>query len=281
VGRNPVFAMELFVFDLDGTLLDNSSRISVFTRDTLRELERNGIAYTVATGRNLHAAKDIIADHGFGLPHVYTNGVLVWDPRQESISLGNFLTIVEARHILAAADQADLTPFVHTINERHQHAVFHPPVRHSVEERLLAVFAARTETPVKPLQAMPNDVQITNINMIGQNESVDFVNDNISNEPLLVAYSGPAMEDQSLKWIDIHHSEASKGAAIAALREQLGASRVICFGDSDNDLSMFAIADESYATSNAKDPVKAAATAVIGHHHEDGVARFLRERFGL
>jgi len=56
---------------------------------------------------------------------------------------------------------------------------------------------------------------------------------------------------------------------------------VICFGDSDNDLSMFATADECYAPSNAKPEVLRAATAVIGHHNEDGVARFLRERFSL
>ena len=58
-------------------------------------------------------------------------------------------------------------------------------------------------------------------------------------------------------------------------------SRVICFGDSDNDLSMFALADECYAPSNAKDAVKSVATAVIGHHDEDGIAAFLRQRFDL
>ena len=31
----------------------------------------------------------------------------------------------------------------------------------------------------------------------------------------------------------------------------------------------------------AKPQVKQAATAVIGHHDEDGIARFLRERFAL
>ena len=71
------------------------------------------------------------------------------------------------------------------------------------------------------------------------------------------------------------------GAAVASLRNQLGAERVVCFGDSDNDLSMFELADESYAPDNAADHVKSAATCVIGHHDEDGIARFLRERFDL
>ena len=68
---------------------------------------------------------------------------------------------------------------------------------------------------------------------------------------------------------------------MARLREELGATRVICFGDGDNDLSMFLMADECYAPDNAKPEIKAVATAVIGHHNEDGVAEFLRARFNL
>ena len=82
-------------------------------------------------------------------------------------------------------------------------------------------------------------------------------------------------------WLDVHHSDASKGGAIKIMKELLGIERVVCFGDSDNDLSMFETADESYAPANANDAIKAAATAVIGHHDDEGIARFLRERFRL
>ena len=61
----------------------------------------------------------------------------------------------------------------------------------------------------------------------------------------------------------------------------LGVERIVCFGDSDNDLSMFALADESYAPANAKQHIKERASQIIGHHDEDGIARFLRERFDL
>ena len=64
-------------------------------------------------------------------------------------------------------------------------------------------------------------------------------------------------------------------------KELLGLERVICFGDSDNDLSMFEAADECYAPANANAEIKSAATAVIGHHDDEGIARFLRERFSL
>ena len=94
-------------------------------------------------------------------------------------------------------------------------------------------------------------------------------------------HPGYVLTNQVQTWIDVHHSDASKGNAVSRLREQLGATRVICFGDSDNDLSMFVMADECYAPDNARAAIKAAATAVIGHHHADGIADFLRERFSL
>ena len=103
----------------------------------------------------------------------------------------------------------------------------------------------------------------------------------VDDEPHLVAYSGIIGDGRQMRWLDLHHSDASKGGAIQELKDNLGIERVICFGDSDNDLSMFAMADESYAPANAKDALKAAATAVIGHHDEEGIARFLRERFNL
>ena len=96
-----------------------------------------------------------------------------------------------------------------------------------------------------------------------------------------MAYAGDAFEGPGLGWIDIHHGAGTKGAAVEALKAMLNVKRLVVFGDGSNDLSMFAVADEAYAPSNARPEVLRAATAVIGHHDEDGVAAFLQERFSL
>lgn len=273
--------MELIVFDLDGTLLNRHSEISAYTRDTLAALAERDIAYTVATGRTLHASRDLIADHGFHLPQVFKNGVMIWNPADDAYSHQNFLTQQEIQHVLEAALAQDVTPFIFTLEPGNRHAVYHPPLRHCVEEKLAAEFSSRSGVAVLPAAQMPPDAEITNISALGIPGSINAIETMIESEPGLVAYAGTALEGEALRWIDIHHSDASKGSAVDLLRKQLGVSRVLCFGDSDNDLSMFACADEAYAPDNAKQAVKAAATAVIGHHDEDGIARFLRERFGL
>jgi len=273
--------LELIVFDLDGTLLDGGARISPYTRDTLAALADRGIAYTVATGRTLHGARDILEGRLFRLPQIFKNGAMIWNPAEDRYSHRNFLTLEEVAHVVQAIFSEAITPFVFTVEPENEHRIYHPPPRTEIEERLAEDFAKRMEVAVLPLAELPADAEITNISALGAPAAVAAVERLIEDEEHLVAYAGAALEDRSMQWIDIHHSDASKGAAVDILRRQLGARKVLCFGDSDNDLSMFARADESYAPGNAKPHVRQAATAVIGRHDEDGIARYLRERFDL
>ena len=273
--------MELIVFDLDGTLLDATSQVSAHTRDTLQRLRQRGIAYTVATGRTLHAARDLLQDHAFILPHIYKNGVVVWRPDSDHYSHSNLLTSHEIACVVDSFRSVAVTPFVFTLESRNRNLVYHSTMLNDVERRLAALFTRDRGLQLLPLAELPVAAQITNVSALGPCEAIAAVVQMIRGEEHLVAYAGNALEGNGLHWVDIHHSAASKGSAVAQLRQDLGVSRVICFGDSDNDLSMFAVADESYAPSNAKEEVKRAATAVIGHHDQDGISQFLRERFDL
>jgi HAD superfamily hydrolase (TIGR01484 family) len=273
--------MDLIVFDLDGTLLNRHSTISAGTRETLRKLAGRGIAYTVATGRSLHAARNLLQGSEFRLPHIYKNGVMIWRPDTGHYSHSNLLAMHEIRSVIESFVAQGISPFILTVEPPDRHGVYHLPLQTPAEQRLAEHFAGIEGLHVSPVAELPFAADITNISALGPRQAIERVEQLVLAEPHLVAYSGTAIEGEELYWIDIHHSEASKGGAIAAIKQDLGVSRVICFGDSDNDLSMFALADECYAPSNARDSVKAMATAVIGHHDEDGIAEFLRRRFEL
>jgi Cof subfamily protein (haloacid dehalogenase superfamily) len=273
--------VDLIVFDLDGTLLDSSASISAYTRETLELLGQRGIAYTVATGRTLHATRDLISGHGFELPQIYKNGVVIWNPQSMGYTHRHLVTQDEVEHVLGAFIAEQVTPFIFTLEPGERHAVYHPALQNDVERNLVRIFKQERGLPVLPVSELPGEAEITNVSAIGKREAIEKVVTLVESEPDLVAYMGLAMEDKNLCWVDIHHSDGSKGDAVSTLKSELNVSRVICFGDSDNDLSMFACADEAYAPENAKEQVKAAATATIGHHDEEGIARFLRQRFDL
>ncbi len=273
--------MELIVFDLDGTLLNERGRISQGTGDTLAALAERGIAYTVATGRSLHASRNILSAHGFRLPHVLKNGVMVWDPLTDEASWQNCLTLDEIEHVMTEMLKQNVSPFVSTIEPGDRHGIYHPPIQHAIEKGLADYYANSDGLHVAPLSELPAAADIVSISAIGASASIRHVETVIEPEPHLLAYAAPALEGGDWRWIDIHHTDANKGGAVLSLKQQLGATSVVCFGDGTNDISMFEAADESYAPENAEPEVKEAATAIIGHHDEDGIATFLRERFNL
>ena len=273
--------MELVVFDLDGTLLNRDSEISDYTSETLRLLTENDIAYTVATGRTLHGARAILDGHSFALPQAYKNGVMIWHPETRRYSSGATLTPDELDSVVSACVAQRLTPFVFTLDEDQDSTVYHPPIVSEIERDLVDAVSIEEHKRICALDDLPRDATVTHVNAIGAREAIGAVLNSVDEEPHLVAYSGIARDGEQWRWLDVHHSDASKGGAVETLKMLLGIERVICFGDSDNDLSMFGAADESYAPANANDRIKSAATAVIGHHNEEGIARFLRERFAL
>lgn len=276
--------MDLIFFDLDGTLLNKSSHISAYTQDTLKLLADNNIAYTVATGRTMHSAQHVMQGTTFSLPHIYNNGVAIWDPSGNSLTLENLLAPNEITTIMACAKENDVTPFINTVNlesSNRSHVIYHAPPKRRVERDLIEKHFSRTSAVIAPVERLPMNAHVTNISMIGDAQLIYGMYKELNMQPELIAYSGPAIEGNEFRWMDVHHKLANKGSAVEILKAQLGASNIICFGDSDNDISMFEFADEAYAPANAKTIIKNAATSVIGHHDDDGIAKFLRERFSL
>ena len=272
--------MNLIFFDLDGTLLNSASEISPFTKETLVLLDEKNIAYTVATGRTMLSAKSILKNHDFVLPQIYNNGVTISDPKSQELILEHLLGSQEISSVVDLAISQEITPFVHAIDDQH-YFNYHSAPRHKVEEDLINTRYCHADAKILPIEELTATSQVTNISMIGVAEAINPILQELKKKPNLVFYSGPAIEGDQFRWVDIHHCAASKGAAVATIKNRLGATNVICFGDSDNDLSMFELADESYAPENAKVNIKQLANAVIRNNYEDGVAHFLRERFSL
>ncbi|MFT6409179.1 MAG: Cof subfamily protein (haloacid dehalogenase superfamily) [Arenicella sp.] len=273
--------MDLIFFDLDGTLLNDASQISPFTKDTLSLLRQKNIAYTVATGRTLLSAQPIVDGHDFDLPQIYNNGVTIWDPKTQQLTLENLLNSAEISTVIDVALRQGIAPFVNVIDNNGNHSIFHAETHHDVEKELVDKYFSRSKAKILPLETLAINSQVTNISMIGANAAIKDIWLELNTHEHLIAYSGPALEGRQFSWMDVHHCDADKGIAVTNLKTRLGASNIICFGDGENDLGMFAFADESYAPENAKLEIKQSASAVIGHNHADGIAHFLRERFSL
>jgi 5-amino-6-(5-phospho-D-ribitylamino)uracil phosphatase len=82
--------------------------------------------------------------------------------------------------------------------------------------------------------------------------------------------------------IEINHEQATKGEALVKLAAHYGIvlKDTVVFGDSHNDLSMFAVAGCRVAMGNAASELKEVSDIVTVSHEEDGVAVVLEELIG-
>ena len=102
----------------------------------------------------------------------------------------------------------------------------------------------------------------------------------LTNIPVIV-FGGKMIlnTDENNYSCDIIVKKASKARAVKKLNEKLRCDKVIVFGNDVNDISLFKIADESYAVENAEDEIKKYVDATIKSNDEDGVARWLEKNY--
>lgn len=81
-----------------------------------------------------------------------------------------------------------------------------------------------------------------------------------------------------IQWLDCVPEDAGKGAALAFMQQHfdIKPSETIVFGDNQNDIEMFSLAERSYAVANARDEVKKAASHECESYDKEGVLSVLR-----
>lgn len=272
---------ELLVFDLDGTLLDEKEQLSDVNRFALAELDRLGIDWTIATGRMPHGSRDALPGIVFKHPQVYKNGVLMWDLNEDQVISKMPMDPDEVREVCRRLHTHGINPWINTIDHEDNIGAIITGISTAREQQ----WADYLRTQKIYVQEKPDfsDIKehVLNIFAATDNQKVMDMAEECADIEGVSVFAGHDMYHPGSYWMDIHHSSGTKGDAVKIVQHQIGADRVICFGDSDNDISMFAVADECYAMGQGLPELKAMATATIKPNTEDGIAHFLADRYGF
>lgn len=272
---------ELLVFDLDGTLIDADERISDITRRALHQLDQGGIAWTIATGRLPQGAREALPEVRFKHPQAYKNGVLIWDLNDDRSIHTQPLDRDEFLEVCKRLDAHGINAMANVLHADNRIGA---AVRDSDNER--------EQSWVRYMESQALNIQrhndfarvegtVFNIFALTENERVLYMAEELADIPGIQVYAGSDMYHHGYYWLDIHHVEGTKGDAVKYLQQQTGAKKLICFGDSDNDIAMFECADEAYAMENALPELKAIATQTIGKNTDHAIAYFLADRYGF
>lgn len=270
--------MNIFYSDMDGTLLDSTGRLSEQSRERLRALLQDGVAFSVATGRNMHTIVSELRDLPITWPVIDNNGSSLTDYKSRNKLQVNYLpqehirTIID--RVMASMDAPLFFIFdgeerFYTVGSRMNKGMSdYIEYRRSLGEENFVVI----EDPYTlPLEHM------INIQVLGSEQSMmamyhDFLK-------LGDQYATHAMYTYHEWWyVNVASHDSSKAHGLREVRKQFGPQdRLIVFGDNVNDIPMLLEADVAVAVDNAIDEVKQVADIVIGRNTDDAVIQFIEQ----
>lgn len=246
--------IRLIASDLDGTLLpEGTADIDSKIYEVIRGLQRAGITFVAASGRNYESVMSVfgsmekeltvISDNGGycakGGVEVYCNEF----PEELLHEIISMVRAVPGVWMLASAargayTETDDPEFVRWIREGYQMSL-------RVVDDLTAVNECLIKVAVYTREREPAEVAELMRQQLGRRVSI--------------VVSGE-------RWVDIMMPGISKGRALTHIQQTLGITReeTAAFGDNGNDIPMLQQAAESYAVANARNEVKAVAKHVLG-----------------
>ena len=264
----------LYVSDLDGTLLLSSEHTSEYTNRTLNELIENGLLFSYATARGFLTASKVTSGLHMRLPLVVHNGAMIVDSADGRILHVNTFG-AQAKPLLDDLLALGMQPVVYAVI--------------GGETKLSFCGEPRTKGLAQFVEERKNDPRLRRVENLSQLYAGDIyyfncIDDEEKLRPVYEQYRTQhhCVLDREfyskVYWLEIMPRTATKASAIKQLQQMLGCEKVVVFGDGINDIDMFRMADESYATAYDCDDLKQIAKVVIGSNDDNAVAKWLLYR---
>ena len=251
----------LIATDVDGTLLDNDSRITEYNRKALLECKKRGIGIVFATGKSIDSIAYLIRDLGLKLPQITLNG---------SVTISSELEIIDSFkiepsyywEIIKLIKSSGYPPVIALDNGKLYLDSHHPDLKYlkSIGEKFIKVNSLETEFFAR------NTVDI--YTPITESNPLDKSLREKYSDRLQIIRSGQY-------FFDILNIKATKGNALLSVIESLDIKKeeVAVFGDSPNDLSMFEVAGLKVAVKNSYPEILKKADIITDDNFNSGMGK--------
>ena len=275
--------IRLFVADIDGTLLNEYSKLEEETIAAIRRFQSSGGTFMVATGRNsweLNVVTDKVDDVIINC----VNGALLCEENGESI-LAQFVD-EDAIRIVYELCQRCVVP----VEFHGEKATYIPYKKEDLLKKALPVFErsfkedpvyvfeqifgkrACFETPIEEiLQKRITKIEVLFIEKEKQERLLKEV------ETSLPECSIVSVEFMSNIEITSRHANKAKAIQAYCALKGIKEDEAAVAGDGENDIPMLKCFKHSYAMANANEKTRNAAKHVAASNREKGVAKLLNE----
>lgn len=278
--------IKLIALDMDGTLLNGSSKSSTTTKEVLHKLIDKNYEIVIATGRNYKEATRLtgefssfhyITNNGSSL--IDKNGEILIEKHFSKKLLEEIMALFKKYNLINCAFLTKDEIIVED-KEKFYDDYIDLYKRHAVEENF-ELEHAYEELDAKNYDVIPDvnnkvseiDKNIQKVYFSGDEKELKLLNGDlidVIDENLNISATGVNLE--------INLGDISKGNALKKLAEHLDISfdEIIAFGDSENDIAMLELAGVSVVMKNSHfEHLKERADIIAPRNDEDGVAEVL------
>lgn len=267
----------LYISDLDGTLLRSDGTPSDYTVKTVNDLLDKGMNITFATARSFSSAAKILPKFNLKLPAATMNGTLLSCANGEQKKVF-YIEKQVAEKVVEIFLSHGRPPFVYTYTADGFLDVHYTVNKYEYEKRFVAE-RKKLYHKFEYTDSYETDGRTVYINGIDKKETIDGICrdlDKISG----VRYSAYLdTYSDGLYFLEVYSALGGKKNAAEALKNMYGFDRVVAFGDNANDAEVLRWANIGVAVGNAQPIALEAADIVIDTNENDGVAKYLLERY--
>jgi Cof subfamily protein (haloacid dehalogenase superfamily) len=267
----------LFVSDLDGTLLRPDGTLGERTVGVVNDLIAAGGLFTYATARSFTSASQVTAGLNLDLAVITYAGALIVDPCLGRPREAAMLPVAVVRAVQrSTAAPGSVQPILFTMGDGRDRVCW---LAERSTKFVQAFLSTRAGDPrLLPLSTWAQIQQdsVFYVSLIGEYGQLQELRGRLGAE--LSGCHVVLTEDVYTPgqwWLELTSLRGTKAVALNTIRAEVQAERVVCFGDSHNDLPMFEVADVALAVENAVPEVRDCATAIIGGNATEGVAEWL------
>lgn len=275
----------LYISDLDGTLLNDSSRISDETRRLINAAIANGALFSIATARTPATVSGLLKGMDIRLPMVVMTGAALWDMKTNRYYDVRFHTPETARRLIEIYLDAGLPTFIYALGEDQIIHIYHLGIMDDLARRFME---ERNSNPFKTFhvnergesETLPPLDRILLFLTMQPTEPAKEVYERIRKVEDCRPIFYHDMYGDEIAELEVFAADASKAIGVAEIARQAGADHIVAFGDNVNDIPMLSAVDHGVAVGNAVDEVIRIASEVIGPNTEDSVARYVFDKTG-
>lgn len=265
-------ALQLIIFDLDGTLLKKDGTVGNETKHLIKKLEKKGVAFSFATGR-LHSAITRYAEMlNVQTPLISLDGCLIKNHPEGKIIFESFVPVKYVSQVIGYTNK-----FASYMALCHDDAILYTQQNAFIPE-MLDKFGAKYEE----VDSYDNYLNETLEVVIAANSftAINYIREAVS-FPFLSKVNTSFYQSQShpgIYYLEIRKKGSSKGSGMERLLKYLNIHKkntaVVC--DWYNDLSLMQKSVVKVAMQNAVDDVKKLSDFITQKtNNEDGVSEFL------